>query len=181
MPRLIFLRHAPLPQGIGLAGRRDISAVIPPETAFLPLREKIASLAPVGCLTSPARRCVETARALGVDATSEPALWEQDFGAWEGLQPQDLPDLGPLSMDELAKHRAENGESFSDMSLRVNGFIKSIDADSLIVAHAGTARAALSLIIGPAALSFAIAPLSLTVINGQPGAWAVEMVNWVAP
>ena len=50
-----------------------------------------------------------------------------------------------------------------------------------IIAHAGTARAALAMVIGPAALSFSIAPLSLTILTRTPGGWAVEAVNRVAP
>lgn len=51
-----------------------------------------------------------------------------------------------------------------------------------VVAHAGTIRAALALAMGniPAAISFQIAPLSLTRIVALPGdGWSVAEVNRV--
>lgn len=180
MTRLLILRHAAPLTGGRLAGRTDVDADCGDAAAFGWMRARIGRVGHV--LSSPARRCVQTAEALMMppDATRE-ALWEQDYGAWEGLAYDQLPDLGPLPPAELARHRPEGGESFDDMAARILPELRGITRDTLIVGHAGTVRAALSMVVGHAALSFAVAPLSLTVLRRAGSEWAVDSVNITAP
>lgn len=168
--RILIARHAPLSQP-GLAGRRDVDADCGDRAALDWLRAELAG-GPLLC--SPARRCRQTCAAMGLVATPVTALWEQDFGAWEHGA---IPDLGPLAVAELAAHRPPGGESFCDMAARVQPVLAELDGTVAIVAHAGTVRAALALVTGPAALSFAVAPLSLTILTRHAGIWAVEAVN----
>lgn len=174
--RLSILRHAPsLSDGL-LAGRRDVPADCADHATLARLATRIGQ--PRQVIASPALRCRQTAEALGLTPERlEPALWEQDMGVWEGLPPDRLPDLGPLSPAELARHRPEAGESFDDVAARVIPVLQGLRGDCLVVAHAGTARAALSMVVGPAALSFSVAPLSLTILRRMGDAWAVEAVN----
>lgn len=175
--RLLILRHAPLAQP-GLAGRRDVAADCSDHAA---LGWAAAALTDAATFwASPALRCRQTCEAMRLTPDWHPELWEQDFGAWEapGSAP---PDLGPLPVAELARHRPAAGESFLDMAARVQPLLLHARGTTAIVAHAGTARAALALAVGPAALSFAIAPLSLTILTRHADAWAVEAVNRVAP
>lgn len=138
----------------------------------------IRDFAPRQIWSSPARRCVQTCTALGLGAQLQPDLVEQDFGQWEGRPYADLPDLGPLDNARLAEFRPPEGESFHDMVARIRPVIENATGPTLIVAHAGTVRAALSLIVGDAALSFAVAPLSMTAITRHAqGQWSVEWVN----
>lgn len=176
--RLMILRHAPsLADGL-LAGRRDVPADCRDAAAFA---RQAARLRPAQVIASPALRCRQTAAALGlVPDRLEPALWEQDLGAWEGMDPSHLPDLGRLPLDALARHRPDGGESFDDMAVRVIPVLQALQRDTVIVAHAGTVRAALSMVVGPAALSFAMAPLSLTVLQRAGADWAVQTVNLCA-
>lgn len=185
MVTVAILRHAP-PLGQGrLAGRRDIQADCADDAAMARMRRRIAALLgpSPALLSSPARRCLQTAAALGLgQPPCLPELWEQDYGAWEGQAYGELPDLGPLPVAELALYRPEGGESFEDMARRVRPVLAGLDRDTLVVGHAGTVRAALSMVVGPAALSFSVAPLSLTVLRrwGTGGAdanWAIEAVN----
>lgn len=109
----------------------------------------------------------------GAELTLDPRLWEQDFGAWEGLPSADLPDLGPLSRRELARHRPPGGESFADVCARVEPAMRALAGQGGrvgILAHAGTVRAALALALGDigAALAFEIAPLSVTHLTLWP-------------
>lgn len=173
--RVWLIRHAPGMDGGALAGRRDIDADCSDSAAL----SRLAARLPNGAtaLRSPARRCVQTAEALGLDATEDERLWEQSFGQWEGLPYDKLPDLGRLSPMALAGHRPEGGENFMDMAARVIPVLRGLDRDTVIVAHAGTVRAALSLVVGPAALAFSVAPLSLTVMRPAGRDWAVEGVN----
>ncbi|RMC36440.1 histidine phosphatase family protein [Paracoccus alkanivorans] len=177
--RLKLLRHAPPLSGGRLAGRRDIDADCSDSTACARMRRMIGDPGRVIC--SPALRCLQTAAALGLEVTgTSPALWEQDYGDWEGRRYEDLPDLGNLEPERIAAHRPEGGESFDDMAARVRPELQALTDDTLIVAHAGTVRAALSLVVGAAALSFSVAPLSLTIMRRTGRGWAVEAVNLTA-
>lgn len=182
MVRVLILRHAPATPGGVLAGRRDVDADCTGTEGLARIRARIGSVPQI--VSSPARRCLQTLGALGLRPDREcPALWEQDFGAWEGLAHDVLPDLGPLSTADLARHRPPGGESFEEMASRVRPLLEDLDRTTLVVGHAGTARAALSLVVGHAALSFQVAPLSLTVLHrasGASGLWSVESVNVTA-
>ncbi len=180
---LILVRHAPALAGGRLCGRTDVPADCADTARIAALRAAIG--APGRLVTSPALRCRQTAEALwpGLSAGTDPALWEQDFGAWEGQEAATLPDLGPLSADGLARHRPPGGESFADLCARAMPALARL-ADGgrvTVVAHAGTVRAALALALGavPPALAFEVAPLSLTRLRGVPDAgWSIGTVNW---
>lgn len=183
--RVMILRHAPPLTGGRLAGRRDVAADCSDRVALDWMAARIGAAPQVWC--SAALRCQQTAEALSLSPSrTEPALWEQDYGAWEGMAYADLPDLGPLPPEALARHRPEGGESFLDMAARVQPLLAGITRDTLIVGHAGTVRAGLAMVVGPLALSFSVAPLSLTVlrrvdVDGVGAQWAVEAVNITAP
>lgn len=178
--RVMILRHAPSLTGGRLAGRLDVDADCGDRAALDAVAARIAAGTRVVC--SPARRCRQTAEALGlVPDRHEPALWEQDYGSWEGRSYDELPDLGPLTPEALARHRPEGGETFLDMTARVRPVLEGLRDDTLLIAHAGTVRAALALVVGDAALSFSVAPLSLTMLRRAGTAWAVEAVNVTAP
>lgn len=180
---LILVRHAPGLTNGRLCGRTDVPADCADAPRIAALRAAIG--APGRLVTSPALRCRQTAEALwpGMGGEADPALWEQDFGAWEGREAAALPDLGPLSPDDLARHRPPGGESFADLCARIAPALARL-ADGgrvTVVAHAGTVRAALALALGavPPALAFEVAPLSLTRLRGAPEAgWSIGTVNW---
>lgn len=184
---LILIRHAPV-QSDGCAyGRRDVSADLSDLHHLEFVRARCP--APDHVLHSPARRCVQTLHALwpGRDGAALEALWEQDLGAWEGVPYAQLPDLGPMSREALARHKPDSGESFADLCARVAPALDHVHQDNVyqgrtlaIVAHAGTIRAALAWAMGgvPAALAFDIAPLSLTRIAVlQDGTCIIRSVN----
>ena len=177
--RLKLLRHAPPLNGGCLAGRREVDADCTDSAAFAQMRSIIGDPGHIIC--SPAQRCRQTAIALGLSPVLfEPALREQDYGSWEGKRFEDLPDLGRMETGELAAYRPQGGESFDDMAARVLPVLNSLGGDTLIVAHAGTVRAALSMLVGPTALSFSVHPLSLTIMRRSSWDWAVEAVNLTA-
>lgn len=166
---LWLIRHAPALGGGRLSGRRDVAADCSDPAAFAVLRARL----PEGAhrLRSPALRCVQSAEALWPGPWAEEArLWEQDFGAWEGQAFADLPDLGPLGRADLAAHRPPQGESFLDLCARcapVFDELGNLGGEVVVLAHAGTIRAALAFALGVTApaLAFDIAPLSLTRIR----------------
>lgn len=180
---LLLIRHAPV-TGTGLCGRRDLPADCSASAALDGLRTMLArpEIRPARTITSPALRCRQTAAALGLAPLGEDArLWEQDFGDWEGAG--DLPDLGAMSPAALAAHRPPAGESFVDLCNRAQPALRDlgrVGGRVAIVAHAGIVRAALALALGGPgpALSFEVAPLSLTWLRALPGGvWSVAWVN----
>ncbi len=180
---LILIRHAPaLTQG-RLCGRTDVAADLSDAAAIAALSKAVGPVDRV--LVSPARRCQATASALWPegDFTLDAALWEQDFGTWEGMPIAQIPDLGPLSRAALAVHCPPGGESFTDLLARVAPALCAVpEGRTALVVHAGTIRAALALALSdPAdALGFAILPLSVTRLSRQAESWSVGAVNRVA-
>ena len=179
--QLLLVRHAPALHGGRLCGRRDVPADTTETPAIAALRARLATTPPELMLVSPARRCLWTACMLPMAdhaLRTDPRLIEQDFGAWEGIPFADLPDLGPLPAQALATHRPPGGESFTDMAARARPVFESAQGRVAIVAHAGTVRAALTLAVGPAAaLAFAVAPLSLTILTRHGEQWRIDSVN----
>lgn len=177
MVTITILRHAPVEKAGRIAGRTDVGANCSDQAALLAVKSRLKRLSFDTIWSSPAKRCLQTCHALELAPQIHSALWEQDFGEWEGIASDTLPDLGPLSPAELAEFQPPGGESFNDMSRRVRPLLQAASQSVLVVAHAGTARAALSMAIGAHAISFAIAPLSLTILSGSCYDWAVEGVN----
>ncbi|PKP68025.1 MAG: phosphoglycerate mutase [Alphaproteobacteria bacterium HGW-Alphaproteobacteria-5] len=189
---LILIRHAPALAGGRLCGRSDVAADCGDGRRIAALGAALGR--PARVVTSPALRCRQTAAALwpGLATTEDAALWEQDFGEWEGRALADLPDLGTLPAAALADHRPPGGESFADLCARVQpALVRLADGAGpvAIVAHAGTVRAGLALALGASApaLAFAVAPLSATRISAlpagdrsgdQPVGWSIGAVNW---
>lgn len=181
---LLMIRHAPVEDQGRLIGRHDVTLRVDADAA----RALALRVGPVDrVVVSPAMRCRQTAAALWPDRDADQvaALWEQDFGAWEGASYAHLPDLGPMSPNQLAATAPPGGESFADACARIVPALERLAADGgriAVVAHAGTVRAALSRALGSAgaALAFRVAPLSLTTLHASPAGWAVGCVNVLA-
>lgn len=186
---LLLIRHAPADHGGRLCGRTDVPALLPNEDALAPLRAWLCGCSDV--VSSPARRCVQTAEALfpGRDIGTDGRLWEQHFGAHDGLRFSELPDLGVLDRDTLAAHCPPGGESFAAMVARVSPALLPLAEAAraggpvAVVAHAGTARAALGLALSApsAGLGFEIAPLSVTRLRCHEGGLSIIATNWAGP
>lgn len=182
-----LIRHAPKLDSGAMAGRRDVAADCSDTAAFDALRAKVGMGGGDTLHASPALRCQQTAAALWGQAPQiDPRLREQDFGDWEGMAHADLPDLGPMPQRDLATFTPPNGESFAQLCARAMPALMDLPAGRhIIVAHAGTVRAALGIALGVAhlGLGFSVAPLSLTRLSRDlvTGVWALHFVNWTAP
>lgn len=182
---IILIRHAPALTGGRLCGRMDVPLAPGAEAALARMAALLEGVTRV--ISSPALRCRQTAAGLfpGRDPETDPRLWEQDFGAEDGMALADLPNLGPLTRADLAARCPPDGESFAAMAARVAPALTDLaDAQgrTAIVAHAGTVRAGLALALGDiaAALAFEVAPLSLTRLRPSPGGWSIAAVNVTA-
>lgn len=198
---LLLIRHAPARHGGRLCGRTDVPAQLP---AVAGLAQARALLAGCAVVTSPARRCRETAAALfpGAPLPEDARLWEQDFGVEDGLPFADLPDLGALRLSALAGRAAPGGESFAAMAARVIPALEELQArvraearPIAAVVHAGTIRAALGQVLGQESgqepgkepghvvgdvwrgLAFEVAPLSVTRLRCHPQGVSIIATN----
>ena len=150
---LIIVRHAPVVSDGRFYGRRDLPANCDDKKAFDNLRNELPY--PQKLYVSPALRCRQTAQAIWPDFPTDQMhmnanLWEQDFGDWEGIPYENIPDIGERTTEDLAYFQPPNGESFADLYERVIPVIHSLRSETgvVIVAHAGTIRAALSMMAG---------------------------------
>lgn len=121
------------------------------------------------------------------------ALGEQDFGDWVGLTHDEIAAHDPAAAarfwDDPANRAPPGGEAFTDVLARVAAAIEALGRahagrDLVVVAHAGTIRAALALALGLTpqfALRVVIAPLSTTRLDRVGDSWRVEGVNLPAP
>lgn len=182
---LLLIRHAPIVTPGILCGRTDVAAR-PDPGRVAQLRAALPQVARV--VGSPALRCRQTAAALwpGREVAQDARLWEQDFGAHDGLPLADLPDLGVLDRTALAAYRPPGGESFADLCARVAPALRDHAGAAVrsgpvaLVVHAGVIRAALGLVLDSpgAGLAFAVDTLSVTVLRcDAQGPVAVTGVN----
>ena len=150
---IFLIRHAPATPAGFLYGRTDPDADTNGSTAFDKLFIEVQRFAPDRLISSPAKRCQQTAdilcktlsiaQPLSLDAQ----LWEQDFGHWDGLAFQKVPDIGELTTQELVTYKSHGGESFQDVCERVWSALEQLETKYAgeclcIIAHAGVLRAA---------------------------------------
>lgn len=200
--RFWWVRHARVPE---ITHRMYGSLDVDCDTTDSALFSGVAAKLPDNALwiTSPLKRTRQTADALidgGATASEwaqDPAIVEQDFGDFNGMTHEDLfaqredAYLGfwPLPPEQ----QAPNGESFSMLRTRVNGFIDRMveehpGKDLVCVAHRGTILAALQIALDLPlrnSVSFDIGNVSLTrltyhadVPEGGPR-WRVIDVSWL--
>lgn len=180
---LWLIRHAPVDGIAGTIHAADAPADLGDRAQLEVLRQRLPRDA--ACFASPARRTVETARALGLEPVQLPEFSEQDFGDWTGRRHDELSATGGEAYAQFwsapAHGRPPGGESFEDQVARVRLGLSRIGAGSAaLVVHSGTIRAALCIALDltpQAALRFVIDPLSLTRIDRLATGWRVVFVN----
>ena len=180
---LWLIRHAAVDGPAGTIWAVDAPADLRDHGSFDRLRAHVPKAAKA--YASPARRTLDTAKALMLDPVRMTEFAEQDFGEWTGHRHTDLAITGGEGYAQFwgdpARSIPPGGESFADQIIRVRRGLDRIDPGSaILVVHSGTIRAALgvALAIEPAAaLRFVIDPLSLTRIDRLDGAWRVTGVN----
>lgn len=148
---LIVLRHTRPEAAEGLCyGRLDLALAADFEAEAARL---VADLPPVArIVSSPLSRARRLANALGaargLTVEIDARLTEMDFGAWEGHLWAELPrdELDAWAADLLGA-RPHGGESVQALADRVADAMEDLYAGprpTLIVAHAGVAKAALA-------------------------------------
>ena len=185
MTRLAMLRHADTAWSVEgrVQGRTDV-----------PLLAHVSFSLPAGfgnmrVVSSPLRRCVETAALLGCgDPEREPRLAEMSWGAWEGRRLEELrAELGDAMRANEARgwdFRPEGGESPREVLERVRPWLAEVAArgePTLAITHRGVIRAVLAHALGwdlggkpPVKLDWRALHLFRLAADGQP---EVEELN----
>ncbi len=172
---LLLVRHAPT--AASQEGRNLGQGSDPPITAAgarlarqlgIALAAEMADLAsgPMRLVTSPARRCVETAEAIAVSIHEPPPpevasdLIEIDYGAWEGLTPDECalrdPELRRAWEADPFATRNPGGESGADVAGRAFPILSEVQEwlalgptrRAIVVSHNHVNRLWLSALLG---------------------------------
>jgi len=182
--RLTLISHAPtaatraaafpLDEGIDEKARRDASA-------FSGVLPQFAT-----AWTSPARRAIETAAALNVDAKIEPLLRDMDLGRWAGRTFTDVEGSEPDDMVRWLSDTAASphgGESVEALLSRVANWLRSAgerQGRSVAVTHPAVIRAAIVVAIEATPVSFwriDIAPLGLVELGSNGRRWTLKSIS----
>jgi broad specificity phosphatase PhoE len=142
---------------------------------------------PVDVLSSPARRCLQTAAAAGLPEPSvEPALAECDFGTWAC---RTLADVHAEDADAVATWMADpaaaphGGEALAGFARRVATWLDEqarLDGRAVVVTHGGVIKASVVHALGapPAAFwKIDAAPLAVTELHAHDGRWTLTRAN----
>jgi alpha-ribazole phosphatase len=186
-----WVRHAPIehvgsPIG-GYIGQSDVAAALPGKASlWLPDRE-------ARWFCSPLKRARQTAMWLQKDCDftvameTIPALMEQHFGHWEGQPYDDVWKQAEHAHDWSRPWavRPDGGESFDDVCARLDQWLEQVlithaGKHLVMVAHAGTIRAALRHALGTTpeqALSYAIDNCSLSHVAYTGKSGTINFVN----
>lgn len=153
--------------GLDAAGSRDAAGVCLPQRFAQAVR------------CSPALGARETAVAMGLTASVEPALADIDHGVWSGLAFADIDESQMLVWLGDPTQGAPGGESMAAVQARVGGWLDDIARASgaiCAITHATTIRAALAHALGlplAATLAIDLAPLSRTLLSFN-GRWRLQ-------
>jgi alpha-ribazole phosphatase len=186
MTRLWWVRHGPT-HAREMIGWTDRAADLSDHAAITRLRDHLPE-APV--VSSDLSRARDTAAAIGKGRSlpPQPALREIHFGDWEGLRFAQAEARDPALIrqfwEEPGAVAAPGGESWNDLSARVNAaadaLIADHEGDLVVVAHFGAILTQVERALGIStteAFAQKIDPLSVTCIEVHSGIWHLRSVN----
>ena len=185
-----WIRHAPVTAPAGMILPRDAPAELNAgiEKSLESLRRRLPDPA-LFLASSLPRATISIAKLSHVPAQRLAAFDEQNFGAWTGSTHQLLWDSEDQAYrafwSDPAGTAPPEGESFAALCARVGRAIEDLSTmhrgmDLVVMAHAGTIRAALALALElppVRALSFVIDHLSLSRIVRLETGWRIDQVN----
>jgi len=183
--RLLLVRHAPTPA----TRRADFPLDEPLDARGQEQAANLAEAIPTRAevVSSPARRCRETAAAAGLRPDIDERLAECDFGAWAGRSLQQIYDEDSaaatqwMTDPEAAPH---GGESLATFSARVAGWLDeercSGNGYRVAITHGGVVKASVVHVLGARLAAFwriDVSPLSITELHAHGDNWTLARVN----
>jgi broad specificity phosphatase PhoE len=186
--RLILVRHAPTAATRAAAFPLDER----PDERALAMAERLVGVVPrrAEACSSPARRCIETAKAAGLDPVPVEALAECDFGDWGGRSLEEVCREDPEGAEAWMKDpeaRPHGGESLAAFAARVGAWLGS-QADgegcTFAVTHGGVVKAAVVKALSAPLEAFwkiDVEPLAVTELHAHDGRWSLVRANAAPP
>ncbi|MFC4945949.1 histidine phosphatase family protein [Pseudonocardia sp. GCM10023141] len=132
------------------------------------------------------KRCRQTAAVLGREVADDPALRGLDHGSWSGRTLDDVGAADPAGLGAWLTDpdaRPHGGESMTDLVARVGNWLDGRTDPPhalLAVADAAVVRAAVVHALGAPAQALwrvDVAPLSATLLVGEPGRWSLRSIR----
>ncbi len=187
MRRLLLVRHAPTAATREFAFPRDE----PLDDRARAEAAQLAGRLPERCeaVSSPARRCRETALAAGLEPEPDEALSECDFGSWAGRSLADVNAADPAAARAWMTDpdsRPHGGETLTEFADRVAEWLDAQarrDGKAVAVTHGGVVKGALVHALGAPIQAFwriDVAPLAVTELHAHEGRWTITRVNCLA-
>jgi len=187
LTRWWLVRHAPIASEWRgrIVGRTDVEA----DLAFDPAELRAGLPAEAVWLSSPLRRAVQTATALGAPTLHHiDAFAEQDHGDWEGETWSALARTDPEARaywEAYDRLRPPGGESLEDVQRRVIPAFERLSVEHagqnlVAVIHAGPIRCLLAHVLGfplGNALKLSVDHLSVCRLEGMGPHWQVLSLN----
>jgi broad specificity phosphatase PhoE len=183
--RLLLVRHAPTAATRSAAFPVDESLDERGEAAASTLAQRL----PTRCeaVSSPSRRCQETAAAAGLRPRLEPRITECDFGTWAGRSLEDVYAEDPTAAAEWMTDPdacPHGGESLTAFLRRVVTWLEDPTAHAsgytVAVTHSGVVKASVVHALGAPPLAFwriDVTPLAITELHAHDGRWTLTRVN----
>ncbi|SDB28346.1 histidine phosphatase family protein [Bauldia litoralis] len=157
LPTIVFLRHGETNWNVEgrLQGQRDISlndnGRAQAKRNGEAIRAAVADIADFDFVASPLERSRETMEiarlAMGLDPSAfhlDDRLREITFGDWEGFTLAELrathPDLVAAREQDKWSFLPPGGESYEQLSERVQGWLATISRPTMAVSHGGVGR-----------------------------------------
>lgn len=183
--RLLLVRHAATDATRAAAFPRDDDSL---DARSLTAAAALAPALPSRCeaMSSPAIRCRETVAAAGLDAATDAAIAECDFGAWSGrtLAEIDAEDHEGVAQWMCDPHAAPHGgETLAAFTGRVGRWLDGQalrDGPAVAITHAGVVKAAVVHALDAPIEAFwriDVAPLAITELHAHDGRWTIMRIN----
>jgi len=140
LPQIFLVRHGETAWSRSgqHTGRTDVPLITPGEDSARRLGKRLRRRMFARVWTSPLQRAQRTCELAGFGAASEtePDLREWDYGAYEGLKPEEIERLRPGW--DLFRDGCPEGESVAEAAARAERLIvrlRKVDADVLLFSH----------------------------------------------
>ena len=180
--KLLFLRHGDIGEQYQdrYIGSTDVSMSPLGHQQVRAVRSLLRKEKTCNCISSPMRRCRETAAVVmetaDMDFIVDPDLREIDFGRWEGMTFNEIQKAFPGEMDRWAELKADfafpGGEKIADFRSRITSAARRLEAhaaDTIVVCtHGGVIRFLICHFLGLRArqyILFKVQHASLTTIE----------------
>jgi len=180
-----WVRHGPTHRK-EMVGWSDVPADLSDKPALARLDAYLPAAPVVSSDLARARATADAIQGARPRLAHAPGLREINFGAWELKNAQDLYDQDPETLtaywDDPSDIRPPGGESFTDLSTRVNTAVDALlgPSDLIAVAHFGVILTQLHRARGGTVkqvMAQQIDNLSVTALRVEHGTWGEALAN----